>query len=208
MILKDKNLTEIMDFYGSDKGSITHNYTNFYESIFSRENFTHIFELGIGTINSNIPSSMPIGYTPGSSLRAWRDYFYNASIYGADIDNSILILEERINTYHVDQTDAQSINILWSNTDLENIKFDLMIDDGLHTFNAAECFLENSFYKLKPKGIYIIEDVITTYINNYINFLDKLKYKYNFNYEIKLINEGINVWGGSDNCLVIIRNNI
>ena len=33
---------------------------------------------------------------PLASLRAWRDYFKNANIYGADIDKGILKDEERI----------------------------------------------------------------------------------------------------------------
>ena len=42
---------------------------------------------------------MNINGKPGASLRAWRDYFENALIYGADIDKNILFKENRINTF-------------------------------------------------------------------------------------------------------------
>ena len=37
--------------------------------------------------------------------------------------------------------------------------FDIIIEDGLHTFEANKCFFENSIHKVKRGGIYIIEDI-------------------------------------------------
>ena len=45
---------------------------------------------------------------PGASLRVWRDYFYNAEIYGADIDKTNFS-EKRIKTFFVDQLDKKEI---------------------------------------------------------------------------------------------------
>ena len=42
-------------------------------------------------------------YNPGSSLRALRDYFPNANIFGADIDKNIVNDQNRIKTFYVDQ---------------------------------------------------------------------------------------------------------
>jgi hypothetical protein len=47
--------------------------------------------------------------TPGASLRAWRDYFPNAEIYGADIDREILFEEERISAFYVNQLSESAI---------------------------------------------------------------------------------------------------
>ena len=38
--------------------------------------------------------------------------------------------------------------------------FDIIIEDGLHTFSANVCFFENSIHQLKSNGYYIIEDVL------------------------------------------------
>jgi 23S rRNA U2552 (ribose-2'-O)-methylase RlmE/FtsJ len=94
---------------------------------------------------------------PGASLRVWRDYFPLANIYGADIDKGILFEEENIKTFYVDQLKSETFDDLWSN--FENIEFDIMIDDGLHTFEAGVNTLVNSFHKLRKGGTYIIEDV-------------------------------------------------
>jgi hypothetical protein len=45
---------------------------------------------------------------------------------------------------------------MWAEIATNN--FDLMIDDGLHTFESAICLFENSINKLAPNGTYIIED--------------------------------------------------
>ena len=73
---------------------------------------------------------------PGASLRMWRDYFYNANIYGADIDKGILFNEDRINTYFVDQLDSETIKSMWNNIGLKD--FDIIIDDGLHEVDQKD----------------------------------------------------------------------
>ena len=50
---------------------------------------------------------------PLASLKAWRDYFENANIYGADIDKNILKNENRIKTFFVAQTDPNTIKELF-----------------------------------------------------------------------------------------------
>jgi hypothetical protein len=46
---------------------------------------------------------------------------------------------------------------------LGNQEFDLVVDDGLHTFNAGCILFDNIFCILKKGGLYAIEDV--TYEN-------------------------------------------
>ena len=79
---------------------------------------------------------------PGASLRAWRDYFKNALIFGADIDKNILFQEDRITTFNLDQTNKNSITNMWS--DIKKNNFNLIIDDGLHTYKAVISLFENS----------------------------------------------------------------
>ena len=51
--------------------------------------------------------------------------------------------------------------------------FDIIIEDGLHTFEANVCFFENSIHKLKKGGYFIIEDII--FYEKHL-FEDKIKY--------------------------------
>ena len=78
-------------------------------------------------------------------------------MYVDDIDKEILKNEDRIKTFYVDQTNAISIAELYKN--IGNINFDIIIDDGLHEYNANICLFENSFKFLSKQGIYIIDDV-------------------------------------------------
>lgn len=159
----------LCDRYGSDKGTRfagphpyghpPHSYADFYSSLFDhcRLSMRKVFECGLGTNNPAIPSNMSATGRPGASLRAWRDYFPHAAIYGADIDKEILFTEDRIKTFHVDQTCPESIAALWRTPELN--EFDVIIDDGLHTFEAGITFFEHSHRRLRPGGIYVIEDV-------------------------------------------------
>jgi hypothetical protein len=140
---------------------------------------------------------MSINGKPGASLRAWRDYFVNSVVYGADIDKNILFEEDRIKTFYVDQTDLSSIENLWRNVQQNN--FDLIIDDGLHTYKAASTFFEYSFNNLKKGGIYIIEDVNFIYIEKLSNFLSK------YNIEVIILNR--KYLKNIDNNLILIRKN-
>ena len=158
-------LCEIMGRHGSDKGSINitrswHNYTPLYFSIFKtlRERELRIFELGLGTNNINIPSNMGKDGTVGASLYGWAEFFPNSLIYGADIDKDILFNTDRIKTFYCDQTCPESITRLWNDPSLQNT-FDIIIDDGLHKYEANVCFFENSIDKLNENGYYIIEDI-------------------------------------------------
>jgi SAM-dependent methyltransferase len=171
------NLCEIMGRNKSDKGNKDiinswHNYTTFYYSIFKdiREKQLRVFELGLGTNNVNIPSNMGKSGRPGASLYGWSEYFPNSHIFGADIDNNILFNTNKINTFFCDQTNPEIIRKMWNEPFL-NENFDIIIDDGLHTFNANVCFFENSIHKLKSKGYFIIEDIY--YIRKNIYFIIK-----------------------------------
>jgi hypothetical protein len=65
------SLGELMTTHGSDKGSGGHNYTNVYEKILNHlvgKEDVNIFELGIGTNNPNLPSTMGVNGVPGASL--------------------------------------------------------------------------------------------------------------------------------------------
>jgi len=159
-------LCELMGFFGSDKGhenieTSPHNYTTLYYRLFQniRTNKLRIFELGLGTNNTDVLSNMGVNGKPGASMRGWRSFFPNADVYGADIDKRILFEEDRIKTYFCDQTNPTIIKDMYENNSELHENFDIIIEDGWHTFPAQVTFFENSIHKLKKNGFYIIEDV-------------------------------------------------
>jgi len=199
-------LCKSMGEYGSDKGSedimnSQHNYTLIYNELFRDlyDKNINIFELGIGTTNPNITSHMNIDGKPGASLRAWSEIFPNANIYGVDIDKTILFTEDRIKTYYCDEKDIKSIKSMWENID---VKFDIIIDDGVHEFNDNIRFFEHSIHKLNSNGYYIIEDIHNYDSLNFRNKIKELETKYhNFQFQLLCVPNKNYI----DNTLLIIK---
>ena len=138
----DPELKNLMNHYGSDKGNSNnqHNFADLYSEIFfhQKNKIENFLEIGLGTNDINIASNMGSEGKPLASLRAWRDYFKNSNIYGADIDKKILKDEDRIKTFYVDQNNISTIKKMFN--DIGNVKFDIILDDGLHEFSANICF--------------------------------------------------------------------
>jgi predicted O-methyltransferase YrrM len=205
-------LCEIMEVYGSDKGNISngsgrdwHNYTKYYNAIFSKLRHAplRLFELGLGTNNVKLPSNMGENGKPGASLFGWRKYFSKGTIFGADIDKSILFHDDRISTFYCDQTTPNIIHDLWENIELKD-NFDIIIDDGLHEFYANKCFFENSIHKLNPNGVFIIEDVLLKDIVLYESQINDWKFMYpNLIFRVINIPHHLNIY---DNCLIVVQN--
>ena len=202
-------LSALCDIYGTDKGELqkfghpyswaSHNYADFYARHFDhcRNSVKNVFECGLGTNNPNLPSSMGISGKPGASLRVWRDYFPNSMVYGADIDRDVLFEEERIKTYFIDQLVPASIESYW---DLVGITdFDLMVDDGLHTFEAGVTLFLNSVSRLASNGIYVIEDVTINDLVRYKDFFNRKDFIVEY---ISLHRPAMDI---SDNSLVVVR---
>jgi hypothetical protein len=191
--LRDINLfaptrmCHVMTRYGSDKGSGAHNYTAVYSALFGRlrDRPLRIFELGLGTNNPNLPSTMGATGHPGASLRGWRELFPHASIYGADIDRDILFEEDRIKTFYCDQLDGAAIRELWEQPELRD-GVDIIVEDGLHTFEANVSFLDGSLEHLRPGGVYVVEDIKETTFEKWRNRLESVYTKRFPDYEFAL----------------------
>ena len=161
------------------------NYDDYYSEIFSlsKNKIQNVFELGIGSCDIDNQYNMNFlgkKYIPGASLKVWKDYFFNANIFGADIDKNTLFSEDRIKTSWVDQTNKETIIDMYKNFGVE--KFDIMIDDGCHRYNETINFFENSIDNLANDGIYIIEDIAPSQRKKFLNYFK------NTNYKIKVVN--------------------
>ena len=201
---KTDELTALFERHGSDKSSSrengTHSYSRIYSLLFGldRASVANIFECGIGTTNKEIQSNMGENGRPGASLRAWRDYFPNAMVFGADIDHEVLFEEERIKTFYVDQLSSDCITDMWANINVEC--FEIIIDDGLHTFEAGKNFFENSISKLSANGLYIIEDVTPASLIKFADYFKDSDYFVDF-VNLNSLENGLR----PDNNLIIVR---
>ena len=192
--------------HGSDKGT-KHNYTTIYSVLFRalRKKPLRIFELGLGTNNPHLASSMGVYGRPGASMRGWRELFPQALIYGADIDRDILFTDDRIETFYCDQLDGEAIRDLWAQPSLRE-PMDILIDDGLHTLEANVSFMNGSLQHLRPGGIYLVEDILSKTIGSWLDLLQSGYPEHFPNHEFALI-ELPHPYNRHDNNLLIVRRN-
>jgi len=147
----------------TDKNT-THSYLPLYDKLLKtlKNTAKNVLEVGIGDFETK----------NGGSLLLWSNYFTNATIYGIDILPINRVLDIVINDPTIKlycNSDAYNEKIIKKN--LSNIKFDFLLDDGPHTLESQEKFIELYSPLISDSGILIIEDVQD------IEWLDNLKNK-------------------------------
>jgi hypothetical protein len=105
---------------------------------------------------------LEIGVNEGKSLMIWKDYFPKANIIGIDLKSYNFNIN-RIFTFQGDQTD---INFLLG-VSRKFKKFDIIIDDGSHVCSHIIKTFGVLFDFLKEDGLYICEDLQTSYWPRY-----------------------------------------
>ena len=147
--MKNKTLTEIGIHHGTDK-AIFHGFTDIYDKYFT-------------PLRDNKLSVLEIGIDKGYSIFTLRDYFKNAQIYAVDcLDKSYLNQDNKFILSIGDQADREYMQNLFP-----GVEFDIIIDDGGHGMEQQQVTLEEMLPRLKSKGIYVLEDLHTSYEYGY-----------------------------------------
>lgn len=141
-------LTEIGLHHGTDKATV-HKYTDFYERLFKG-------------MRSKPVKLLEIGVAGGESLKMWADWFYNkeSRIYGVEIENRPL--PEFDDRTQVFINNASLPNAVFDITNATG-PVDILVDDGSHYVHEQKDALRLWWPHIKPGGIYICEDVFTSY---------------------------------------------
>lgn len=132
----------------SNTDKVTHHeYHKYYEPVLKPYYNSHgsIVEIGLGT---------------GQSLPMWQNLFKHAHIYGVDkeYENSG---NDRYTIYKGDQSNVNDLNDLRKSLTDKNVFF--INDDGSHIPEHQLLTFNTLFPILKEGGIYIIEDIETSY---------------------------------------------
>lgn len=111
---------------------------------------------------SHKPVILEIGFYKGESIPLWKEYFKNPEIHICDINADIATTED-FTFHHIDQSKATD----WANFRNTNksLKCNLILDDGSHIPEHQLLTLNNLWPILDCGGIYIIEDIETSYWN-------------------------------------------
>jgi demethylmacrocin O-methyltransferase len=147
-----RDLIKLAIINGSDKWG-HHCYAKHYGTHFygMRRKKLNLLEIGIGGYDDPIKG--------GNSLRMWKSFFSNSKIYGIDIFDKTQLQEARIKTFQGSQTDESFLNIVCN----EIGSLDIVIDDGSHVNEDVIKTFELLFPRLNDGGIYIVEDMQTSY---------------------------------------------
>ncbi|MEI4195856.1 hypothetical protein V8359_08565 [Roseovarius sp. E0-M6] len=158
MSTKNMNLTDLADHYGSDKGSTKHRYTELYHMLFHpyRPRKINFLEMGllIGGPEHGVDKDRKTEDLP--SIRMWLDYFPKARIHGLDVSDFSWFEHERFSFHRCDMDDRAEIAAA-----MDGIEggLDIVVDDASHaSHHQQNAFLE-IFPKLRPGGLYVIEDL-------------------------------------------------
>ena len=145
----------------TDKSSIHHNYLPTYQKYLeSYRNQSFRF--------------LEIGFWKGASARMWQAYFPLATLHFIDNDPKFLSiakeLTSRCKLFILDQSNARELQAFLQRN---GGNYDVIIDDGGHSMKQQMVSFNVLFPHLKSGGIYIIEDLHTSYHPQYID--DKVK---------------------------------
>ena len=145
---KIMTLNELADKYGTDKGPEGHMYTDRY-SLYLEQYRDIEFNL------------LEIGVFDGASVKMWKEYFPKANIVALDIDPRCKQYEEdRINIHIGDQTDVKFLQDVFNKYG----HFEVILDDGGHSWKQQIISFETLFPLLTPGGLYFVEDMHTSYV--------------------------------------------
>ena len=185
------NLHEIINNNKTDKNTL-HSYLDLYQNLFNDKKYTakNILEIGIymgGSIKlwsdffvnakiygidiMDVHNALD-NVRNNINIKIWTDFFINASLCGIDLMNVHLLWDDIKNKENVilcTESDAYDLNFFNEKFLNNNIKFDVMIDDGPHTLESMKIFIELYSQIMTDDGILIIEDVQS------IDWIDELK---------------------------------
>ncbi len=145
-----RDLAELAVRFGSDKWG-EHWYTKHYDRHFApfKDRRVTVLELGIGGYDD--PSA------GGASLRMWRHYFRRGVVHGLDHFPKPGLRAPRLHTHQGDQSDTAFLR------GLDTGPLDIVIDDGSHLSQDVITSFHALFPRLRPGGLYVVEDLQTSY---------------------------------------------
>lgn len=151
-----KKLDQLANKHKTDKGSMHHDYCRYYEPYI--EEFRHqsinLIEMGVGGDEDE-----NVG---GHSLRMWEEYFSKAKIIGVDVHKKNGIMNKRTKFYQISQDDKQQLESMVKTEGVPSI----IIDDASHINPLTIETFKIMFPLLSSGGIYIVEDLETSYWND------------------------------------------
>ena len=129
------------------------------------QHYLEVYHRHFASFRGRRPVVIEIGVSQGGSLQMWKRYFGpGARIVGVDIDPRCRdFAEESVEVMIGDQTDRA----FHAELRRRYPRVDIVIDDGGHTMTQQIVTFEELFPHLQPNGVYLCEDVHTSYLSGF-----------------------------------------
>ncbi len=139
-------LGEVFDRNGTDKGPRCHRYDLAYQRFLPpRDKPIRLLEIGIAA---------------GASLRAWEEWFPNATIHAVDINPAASEHASERSRVFIGNTESREF--LQSLVAETGGGWDVVIDDGGHEYAQNVVGFEELWPEVMPGGLYVVEDLHIT----------------------------------------------
>ena len=143
-------LDELALLAGTDKSSAFHHYTKVYADYF-------------GPIKNDPLIFLEMGIYKGNSVKLWESYFPHATLHFIDNNPSLIEYDSTRSHYHfIDQTNWEALHTFAKSV---GGQFDIILDDAGHSMIGQIGSFQTLFPYLKSGGLYVIEDLHTSYWN-------------------------------------------
>ena len=144
-------VSKLLIKYGSDKARarrwVGHAYGPYYDELFQ----------------GDIKDILEVGVHFGGSVRAWCKAFPKAQVDGIEIDSTIFKGDKPKN-FNLIIGDVKEVVL--------NKKYDIIIDDGSHSFTDQAWVIQNLSKLLKENGTLVVEDIgVEQYLEDFKQYV-------------------------------------
>lgn len=148
-------MSHLQNYFNKNRGNAINKWNHYFD----------IYDFWFNKYRNKQIVILEIGVYQGGSLNMWRDYFgEEAEIFAIDINPLCKQFEtDRTKIFIGSQEDTEFLKYVKSQVP----KFDILIDDGGHTMNQQIVAFKELYGHLKYDGIYLCEDLHTSYWKNY-----------------------------------------
>ena len=142
----------LAEYFLANRGRVLYKWHHYFE----------IYHRHLERFRGRSPVVLEIGVFHGGSLQMWHHYFgKGARIIGVDIDERCRRFEDKNTSILIgDQADPAFLGDIRARYP----QIDVIIDDGGHTMTQQITTLGELYPHLQPRGVYICEDLHTSYI--------------------------------------------
>jgi len=141
--------------FRSNTGRLIHKWHHYFE----------IYDRHLARFRDTEVHVLEFGVAQGGSMQMWKEYFGpRCRVHGVDKNPACKAAEEaRVEIHIGDQEDRAFLRSLAQKLP----RIDVLIDDGGHRMGQQIATFEELFPKIEPTGVYICEDLHTSYWKNF-----------------------------------------